>query len=192
MIKNVKFFLLGAALALSQLAISMEISKGYSEGKIDLKSGETLEGMIAPMADSRQTNVLFKSTLESDPLLIKHRSIKSMEKAGIVLIPKQINWEGKSVHAYLEEKLDGSYALYKAHFYGRVKRGKNNSSYELQSVWVVKSPIKGFVVLGKNVKASDLNLALTHPKNELKLEENPIDENQLVEVIRSHNEKIQL
>ncbi len=188
--KKVKLFLFGATFALASVTMASEIGKDFVEGKIDLKSGETLKGYVAALGDYPKSNVLFKSSQTEDVVAVKHQNIKSIEKNGKTLIPQTISWQGKSTNAYLEEKESGAFKLYRAHFYAPVKRGKNSTSTELQSAWVVYSPLKGWVVLGKNVKATDLNNALTHPKSDLKLSPQIVDENQLIDAVRSLNEKV--
>lgn len=188
--KKVKLFLFGATFALTSAAMATEIGKDFAEGKIDLKSGETLEGYVAALADYPKSTVLFKTADSESPVSVKHQSIRSIEKNGKTLIPQTISWQGKSVNAYLEEKESGSFKLYRAHFYAPLQRGKNSTSTELQSAWVVYSPLKGWVVLGKNVKATDLNSALTHPKSDLNLSPQMVDENQLIDAVRSLNEKV--
>lgn len=188
--KKVKLLLFGTSFALASVTMASEIGKDFVEGKIDLKSGETLEGYVSALGDYPKSSVLFKSSQSEDVVAVKHQNIKSIVKNGKTLIPQTISWEGKSVNAYLEEKESGAFKLYRAHFYAPLQRGKNSTSTELQSAWVVYSPLKGWVVLGKNVKATDLNSALTHPKSDLKLSPQIVDENQLIDVVRSLNEKV--
>lgn len=188
--KKVKLFLFGATFALASVTMASEIGKDFAEGKIDLKSGETLEGYVAALADYPKSTVLFKTKDSESPVSVKHQNIRSIEKNGKTLIPQTISWQGKSVNAYLEEKESGAFKLYRAHFYAPLQRGKNSTSTELQSAWVVYSPLKGWLVLGKNVKATDLNKALTHPKSDLNLTPQMVDENQLIDVVRSLNEKV--
>lgn len=162
----------------------------FEKGKINLKSGETLEGYVAPLAKFSNSSVLYKTADSESPISIHHENINSIVKESSNLKATTIQWNGKSTDAYLEAKESGSFKLYKAHFYAPMKRGKNNSTTELQSAWVVYSPIKGYVVLGKNVKASDLNKALEHPKNTSTLTPRIVDENQLIEWVRNLNQNI--
>lgn len=190
MMKKVTLFLAGMSFAFASAVNANTMINEFSNGSVNLKNGETLDGYVAPLADFSKSSVLYKSSENDAPLSIRHQNIKKVEKNGTVFITQNIRFNGKLIPAYLEEKENGYFGLYQAHFYAPMKRGKNNSTTELQTAWVIYSPIKGFVVLGKNVKASDLNEALIHPKNTNLLSPQMVEENQLLELIRNLNKSI--
>lgn len=190
MMKKVSLFLAGMSLVFASATNANTMVNEFENGKVDLVSGESLEGFVAPLGQFSTSHVLFKTTENDAPINLRFQNIKSIQKQGVQYLPKTIRVQGRPTSAYLEEKVDGYFKLYRAHFYAPMKRGKNNSTTELQSAWVIYSPIKGYVVLGKQVRASELNEALIHPRNTNSLSPQIVDDNQLVELVRDLNKSI--
>lgn len=188
--KKVSLFLAGMSLIFAHTTNANTMVNQFEKGKVELVSGESLEGYVAPLAEFPKSNVLFKANERNTPISLHFQHIKSIQKEGVQYIPQTIRVQGKSTSAYLEEKESGYFKLYRAHFYAPMKRGKNSSTTELQSAWVLYSPIKGYVVLGKQVKATELNEALIHPRNPLSLSPQIVDDTQLVELVRNLNKNI--
>ncbi len=146
----------------SQHSYAFNPKEGHKEGILILKSGIVLKGKILPLPNFHESGTSFKND-NGQETIIAHHQIEKISIGNRTFIPKMIEIDEKTIPTYAEIIVQDNASLWKIYYNIEKVLGKNHKGIKFETGWLIKSPLKGSIVLNIHPTSKQVAKALEHP-----------------------------